>query len=500
MATEGERLLSENQFTNALDWFQNAANDDHNLYQVNIHINIAKCYLALKNINSAEHYLRQAQSILVDVENNETSTEWQAVNELRKQILLLEIDNFEQAQIITLSELATVATYIWPNSIESLPVESVQALFLGASNMLDLVHSTSKWAPKNFYNTFLCATKCTVLEPDEVYLQSFSGYRKHLMKVVNNREEYIISQTPVAPVAQVSVLVSQLCSKLNNFLNNDNIDEATALILNDVARIHPFNHSNGKTARLLVNCIYFCKRQKAIFFKEESYLKTQFTGASLAQLFNSAKPTITWQPFFKKELLKLQAVTFNHYFAVKDYIAMYSLYLSELVSTTIPLAPNVNIDTFLKIFKPSVLVRGQYKWISVCASNNLNFGCDYKDIDISCATQQQAYQLAKRLSILSGKWIIRVQSSIIDTLFMQLAKRTYENHLGAAIKTTTKSNCEDIYVVCVYVKDIFDMESIQYVRSALASCECVIVGFKPDIYTVLGIYANHPSIQQFTYK
>ncbi|KAG6907783.1 hypothetical protein DXG01_007390 [Tephrocybe rancida] len=102
--------------------------------------------------------------------------------------------------------------------------------------------------------------------------------------------------------------------------------------------------------------------------------------------------------------------------------------------------------------------------------------------------------LAQAHSILSGKWMIYAQPHQIDDLWSRIVTAVIANAppgVGARAKVSPARPGEP-HVVCVYVDDYSDGAEVGRVRDALRRAGVRWkIGFKPDIYTHLGIYKTN---------
>ncbi|KAG6816719.1 hypothetical protein H0H87_003579 [Tephrocybe sp. NHM501043] len=111
--------------------------------------------------------------------------------------------------------------------------------------------------------------------------------------------------------------------------------------------------------------------------------------------------------------------------------------------------------------------------------------------------------LAQEHGVLSGKWLIYAQPHQIDDLWSRIVTAVIANApagLGARAKVSPARPGEP-HVICVYVDDYRNGEEVGRVRDALRRVGVRWkIGFKPDIYTHLGIYkANEWKIRPSRY-
>ncbi|KAG6901010.1 hypothetical protein C0995_002529 [Termitomyces sp. Mi166 len=102
--------------------------------------------------------------------------------------------------------------------------------------------------------------------------------------------------------------------------------------------------------------------------------------------------------------------------------------------------------------------------------------------------------LALAHGVLSGKWLIYTQPDKIDDLWSRIVTAVIANApvgVGARAKVSPARPGEP-HVVCVYVEDYSDAAEVGRVREALRRVGVRWkIGFKPDIYTHLGIYKTN---------
>ncbi|KAG6850184.1 hypothetical protein C0991_010684 [Blastosporella zonata] len=102
--------------------------------------------------------------------------------------------------------------------------------------------------------------------------------------------------------------------------------------------------------------------------------------------------------------------------------------------------------------------------------------------------------LAHAHGMLSGKWLIYAKPHQIDDLWSRIVTAVIANApagTGASAKVSPAREGEP-HVICVYVDDYSDAEKVGRVRDALRRVGVRWrIGFKPDIYTHLGIYKEN---------
>jgi len=133
----------------------------------------------------------------------------------------------------------------------------------------------------------------------------------------------------------------------------------------------------------------------------------------------------------------------------------------------------------------------------------IKVGLDNKNRKILCngvtgnpigLTESQIDELAKRLGLLSGKWMIFEQESKIDNTWALIANLCEKGKIWSA-KVSTKAQQtykDQEYVICVYTKNYLDEGDVFYIREILRQngFERTLY-YKPDIYTILHIYSDN---------
>ena len=107
--------------------------------------------------------------------------------------------------------------------------------------------------------------------------------------------------------------------------------------------------------------------------------------------------------------------------------------------------------------------------------------------------------LGKEHRHLSGKWLVFAHRRVVDGLWGSIASAVSEGRLGPGAKVSpSKRECvtsfdDDVnHVICVYVANWTCRDEVMRVRSELSELGVEEpISFKPDIYTILGIYKNN---------
>jgi len=102
--------------------------------------------------------------------------------------------------------------------------------------------------------------------------------------------------------------------------------------------------------------------------------------------------------------------------------------------------------------------------------------------------------LAQTHGVLSGKWMVYAEPHQVDDLWSRIVTAVVANapsETGGRAKVSP-ARPEEPHVVCVYVEDYSDGAEVGRVRDALRRAGVRWrIGFKPDVYTHLGIYKGN---------
>lgn len=100
-------------------------------------------------------------------------------------------------------------------------------------------------------------------------------------------------------------------------------------------------------------------------------------------------------------------------------------------------------------------------------------------------------RIALENGVLTGKWMIYSDSRRIDELWGKVVRMLCLELKKGSIKVSPKQE-EDSHVICVYVDDYCNASEVDAMREALKAAGVFWrIGFKPDVYTHLGIYARN---------
>src|ERR1700676_1977497 len=90
-------------------------------------------------------------------------------------------------------------------------------------------------------------------------------------------------------------------------------------------------------------------------------------------------------------------------------------------------------------------------------------------------------ELARRFSMLTGKWMVFTPPSQIDALWSRIASATHAGTLGIAAKVSPRED-SDSHLICIYTRDYTDKGDVDKVRGGLRRLGMKEpIGYKPDI-------------------
>lgn len=114
--------------------------------------------------------------------------------------------------------------------------------------------------------------------------------------------------------------------------------------------------------------------------------------------------------------------------------------------------------------------------------------------------QESMSRLALAANYLSGKWLIFKDREYIDHYWALICNAMAQGKLGTTAKVSTAKDGEK-HVICVYIENFLDSTHAMLVRDQLRELGISqTLSFKPDIYTICGIYAKNPWKMKATYK
>ncbi|MCG3253831.1 MAG: DUF1917 domain-containing protein [Candidatus Heimdallarchaeota archaeon] len=125
-----------------------------------------------------------------------------------------------------------------------------------------------------------------------------------------------------------------------------------------------------------------------------------------------------------------------------------------------------------------------------------------ESVDHLNLTPENIDEIALNKGPLSGKWMVFERESEINQIWLIIAKATINGELGIASKVSTALTSKGkSYVICVYTVDYFDEESVNRVRRRLSELGIKqSLRYKPDIYTLLGIYSKTTKLVPYRYS
>ena len=102
--------------------------------------------------------------------------------------------------------------------------------------------------------------------------------------------------------------------------------------------------------------------------------------------------------------------------------------------------------------------------------------------------------IAVKINLLSGKWLIFIQKEKVDGLWENIEKLATKGKIWNA-KVSTLGHpgaAKGTHVICVYTKNYLDKENVMDTREILRQIGInKRLNYKPDIYTILGIYSDN---------
>eukprot|EP00762_Andalucia_godoyi_P004911 ANDGO_01477.mRNA.1 UPF0696 protein C11orf68 homolog OS=Danio rerio GN=P5436 PE=2 SV=1 len=103
-----------------------------------------------------------------------------------------------------------------------------------------------------------------------------------------------------------------------------------------------------------------------------------------------------------------------------------------------------------------------------------------------------ADDLAREFNVLSGKWMVFCDPTTVDGAWESICVGVFQGSLGSAAKVSPIGN-QSRSVICVYTSDYMDRAGVFRLRDILRRLGFTAgLGFKPDVYTHLGIYRGNP--------
>ncbi len=115
--------------------------------------------------------------------------------------------------------------------------------------------------------------------------------------------------------------------------------------------------------------------------------------------------------------------------------------------------------------------------------------------------QKGLVEVAKMFKIIVGKWMVHVPSEKVDEVWGLIATAIFNEDFGSAVLTAKVSPKNDengvedpnMHVICVYTSDFTNMQEVVKAENVLRSLGIrIVLKYKPDLYTYLGIYRGNP--------
>lgn len=103
-------------------------------------------------------------------------------------------------------------------------------------------------------------------------------------------------------------------------------------------------------------------------------------------------------------------------------------------------------------------------------------------------------KLAQELDCLTGKWLLFIGKEEVDKKWEKIKDFVKERSGLFAKVSTAVEKKKGNHVICVYTQNYLDREEVMKVREDLRELEYEgELRYKPDIYTILGIYPETKS-------
>jgi len=124
--------------------------------------------------------------------------------------------------------------------------------------------------------------------------------------------------------------------------------------------------------------------------------------------------------------------------------------------------------------------------------------------DWNCCQQKDlpyVHQLAQKSGKLSGKWMPFCATDEVDEVWGKIARGIFERKLGPHVRSAKVSPVKDTggvwerkkHVICVYNGNYLDKNQVMESERLLRKLDIVCrMDYKPDIFTVIGIYRGNP--------
>lgn len=159
-----------------------------------------------------------------------------------------------------------------------------------------------------------------------------------------------------------------------------------------------------------------------------------------------------------------------------------------------------NINAFLTRWPPSRTPSDYCNWIAVDRGGHQRALPDIAGLTASFeslkssenVTVDEIDRIAAAHGVLSGKWLIYAEPEEIDELWGDVVRLLCLVLKKGSMKVSPKQEGEP-HVICIYADDYRNATDVGALRDSLRSVGVEWrIGFKPDAYTHLGIYARNP--------
>lgn len=162
-----------------------------------------------------------------------------------------------------------------------------------------------------------------------------------------------------------------------------------------------------------------------------------------------------------------------------------------------------SIRTWLKKNKPSVIKQSEIAWI--CARKDEDSRCGIIHLhNVKAATDEwqilgnkakldDAFQLASKYHITTGKWMIFATHDSIDRIWEDIVVAMFEGELSHVIsmKVSPRNDSNDRHVICIYNNNFLNKKEVFESEASLRKVYHGTLTYKPDIFTYLGIYKQN---------
>jgi len=180
----------------------------------------------------------------------------------------------------------------------------------------------------------------------------------------------------------------------------------------------------------------------------------------------------------------------------------------------------MDLESWLTSARPSQFSSLDYAWIQVHNANTKSAGYDasHDNDTFSSAAYEPALEeitkviasgkkvsatmktrciaaiteIAKAQKCTVGKWMVFIKPHDADQQWEKIARATAEGTLGCSAKINPTKDIVQDALCCIYTKNLDDKQDVQRVLVALQGMGFAVKsGYKPDVFTHLGIYAKN---------